>query len=200
MSAAPKLFYKGDGDERVGRVDLLPGLGARAPRSCACGCGDEFIPGRSDQIYKDDHRVKAHKRAKKAAEAEEKGSDVIRGLLNHMGGEEECWEIRAKRWCRCNGSHLRSYDEDGDPICEKCGGPLQGPREGVYAITAVAPEVRAAMREDNAGPSRESLAEEWANAWRPGQRPTTGVDTRCKVYKGEPFKPSGLVKLERVAS
>lgn len=90
-------------------------------------------------------------------EAERERMERIQGLLRHLGREErgveqlplsrefftsECTGdddpayrfrlIRRNRWCRCNGNgngqHIRGYDQDGQPTCAKCGGPLEGPK------------------------------------------------------------------------
>lgn len=67
--------------------------------------------------------------------ADERGETIIPPIIpQESPGERETRLKRLARerkrmtgqtrWCRCNGSGVYDYDQDGDPYCRNCGGPV----------------------------------------------------------------------------
>jgi hypothetical protein len=118
---------------------------------------------------------------------EEAALEPIKGLLAHLGHEQRELLLSGfarehkrmtgqPRECRCNGSGIYDYDQDGDAFCRLCGGSVRAVQRDVsrgnLSLTWTI------GKESHGGGRPRDLSEEWARAWRPGEKPTT---RRCSA-------------------
>jgi hypothetical protein len=119
-------------------------------------CGEKFTPrsrvqrtcgkkGCRQALFRAEnaaHEREGELRRDSGIEAQER----IVGLLAHLGAEERALAqdtdlsererlalardrlrmTSLSRWCSCNGSGAFDFDQDGDPFCVRCGGPVAG--------------------------------------------------------------------------
>lgn len=100
-----------NGSDNAAVIPIIP---TRAPRLCACGCGDTFTPTRNS------HRYVNHKHAEARFQADKKDAlfqYIDHWLIEHgvprktaLRHASEAVDYYFSAWCKCLGRCNVSYD------------------------------------------------------------------------------------------
>lgn len=171
-------------------------------------CGEDFWASRSDkEACSESCRGKLKRKRLAEQRKEDEMLSGLAGLLFRMGAEERETQLQEysrdgkrmtgkPRPCRCNGSGIYDYDQDGDPFCRLCGGPVREvERNPELAVKAVL-----AQHHTRSNDRKGHLTADWAAARRGSEvsTPPARPSNLCKVYKGAPFAPAGKVREVRI--